>query len=82
MSAIKVRRARRKDAETIAHLAGVLGRWILKEDSRTTAEDIRVHAFGRRRWGDILVACADGKVVGYALYRSFFEGFTGDRACF
>jgi len=82
MSAIKIRRARRRDAEAIAHLAGILGRWIMKQDSRTTAEDIRNHAFGPRRWCDILVACDEGRVVGYALYRCFFEGFTGHRRMF
>lgn len=77
-----VRRARRSDAEAIAELAMALGRWIMGQDTRTTAGDIRGLAFGPRRWCDILVAVEAGEVVGYGLYRHFFEGFTGRRRMF
>jgi ribosomal protein S18 acetylase RimI-like enzyme len=82
MAAIRVRRARRKDAEAIARLTDVLGRWIMKKETRTTADDIRRFAFGPDRWCDILVAYDGDAVLGYALYRPFFEGFTGRRRMF
>ena len=82
MNTIKIRSARKADAEAIASLANILGQWILDKESRTTASDILRYAFGPRRWCDILVASDDGKVVGYALYRPFFEGFTGERRMF
>jgi len=51
-------------------------------DSSTTADDIRRHAFGPDRWCDIMVGEQDGRIVAYALYRVFFEGFTGRRRFF
>ncbi len=80
--AVRVRRARRRDAEAIAALAMVLGRHILAKDSRTTTDDILTYAFGRQRLCDILVAQDGGRVIGYALYRVFFEGFSGYRRMF
>ncbi len=82
MNTIKIRSARRADAEAIAALANILGQWILDCDSRTTARDVLRYAFEPKRWCDILVACDDRKIVGYALYRHFFEGFTGERRMF
>ena len=79
---IKIRRARRRDAEQIADLAMVLGHWIMGEATRTTAGDVQRYAFGRDRWCDILVAHEGGRILGYALYRVFFEGFTGHRRMF
>ena len=79
---IRVRRARKADAREVAVLANELGRWIMKQDGTTTADDIRRHAFGPQRWCDIIVA-TDGKhITGYALYRTFFECFTGNRRFF
>jgi ribosomal protein S18 acetylase RimI-like enzyme len=77
-----IRRARRRDADEIADLAMMLGRWIRDTDTRTTADDIRTYGFGRNRWCDILVAHEGDRLLGYALYRVFFEGFTGRRRMF
>ena len=79
---IRVRRARKTDAEAIAALARELGRWIMGEDGTTSGADVRRYAFGPQRWCDILVAHDGPTVVGYALTRHFFEGFTGRRRMF
>ncbi len=82
MSLNRVRRARKSDAEALAELANMLGLWIMGADSRTSAADIRAYAFGPKRWCDILVAHEGPTILGYALYRHFFEGFTGHRRMF
>jgi len=82
MSDVRIRRARKADAEEIAVLANELGRWIMKANGSTSGDDIRRHAFGPNRWCDILVATDGKRITGYALYRPFFEGFTGNRRFF
>ncbi len=77
MTAIKVRHSRKQDAEAIAELTAVLGRWLMKQETRTSADDICRYAFGPDRWCDILIAHDGERILGYALYRYFFEGFTG-----
>lgn len=77
LTPITTRPAREEDAETVVHLAHALS---LSDGGRpsqfTTAEYLK-NGFGRHAAFSVMVAEAEGAVIGYALY---FGGYDTDRA--
>lgn len=78
MTNATIRPAQPGDAEAIAALIRELAVYERLEDqAKATAESLTRHLFGEKPAAEVLIAEADGRPVGFALYFSTFSTFRG-----
>jgi len=71
-----IRPCRPDDAETLANLIRALAIYEkLEHEARATPDDLRRHLFGPRPAAGAILAEADGKAVGFALFFPTFSTF-------
>jgi GNAT superfamily N-acetyltransferase len=73
---LRVRRGRRKDADTIVALIRGLAEYEkLAHECQATVAQIRRHGFGAKRYFETLICERQGDAVGFALYFFTFSTF-------
>ena len=74
-----VRPMEESDAQEVVELARSLAAAVDDPEPPLTAADLAADAFGPERWFECLVAEADRRVAGYALYCRAFEAHTAKK---
>jgi GNAT superfamily N-acetyltransferase len=75
---VTIRPCRPDDAETLVAMIRELATYEHLEDfARATPEALRAHLFGPRPFAEALIAEADGRAAGFALYFGTYSTFRG-----